>query len=109
MAIYIYEDVNPTLIPNTTMRLRLRDGVPYSYWITPNEGYVLHDNMGDWEEADEITGETIIKKAYYRGTTTAPASYDFEANPREFYAVPESSVPENQVFGGGGKDDHEVM
>lgn len=32
---------------------------------------------------------------------------DFVANPREFYTVPESSVPADQIFGGGGNN-HEI-
>ena len=106
---YTYQDVNPTLIENTTMRLRLRDGIPQSYWITPNEGYVLHDKVGDLIETDEITGEEIKTLAYFRGTCTCGANYDFAANPREFYAVLESSVPADQIFGGGDNNEPEIM
>ena len=105
---YTYEDVIPSLIPNTTMYKKLRDGIHTTYAITAIDGYVLHDNMGDWTEMDEITGEEIVKKAYYGGTCTCAASYDFTTNPREFYAVLASTVPTDQIFG-GGDNDHEVM
>lgn len=105
---FTYEDVNPTLIPNTTMQKRFIDGVHKQYLITPVDGYVLHDSVGNWTEMDPITGEEITKEAYYTGTCTCAASYDFTANPREFYAVPADSVPADQIFG-GVNNDHEVM
>jgi len=107
MATITYENVNPTLIANTTMQKRLYDGIHKSYLITPNEGYVLHDKVGDLIETDEITGEEIKTLAYFRGTCTCGANYDFVANSREFYTVPESSVPANQIF--GGNNNHEIM
>lgn len=100
MATITDELLVPTLIENTTMYKKYIDGIHKGYAITAIDGYVLHDNMGDWTEADEITGEEIVKKAYYGGTVTCGANYDFVANPREFYAVLESTVPENQIFGG---------
>lgn len=106
---YTYEDVIPSLIPNTTMFMRLRDGVPTTYSISPVDGYVLHDNMGCWTEIDEMTGDETVKHAFYCGSCTCPVSYDFVANPREFYAVPGNTVPENQIFGGGGNNGHEIM
>lgn len=95
MAIITYTDVNPTLIPNTDMRIMIRDGANYAYLISACEGYVLHDKMLDIEEFDETTGEPTgnIILGYYAGTRTVPVSYDFTTNPREFYAVPEDSVP----------------
>ena len=105
---FTYEDVNPTLIPNTTMQKRFIDGVHKQYRITPVDGYGVHDSVGNWTEMDPITGEEITKEAYYTGTCTCAASYDFTANPREFYAVPADSVPADQIFG-GVNNDHEVM
>ena len=105
---FSYVDVNPTLIPNTTMQKRLLDGVDYQYLITANDGYVLHDQKRDWTETDPDTEEEILVRGYTRGTATCAANYDFTANPREFYAVLENTVPENQIFG-GGDNDHEVM
>lgn len=105
---YTREDVIPSLIPNTTMYKNLRDGVHTTYVIAAIDGYVLHDKNRDWTEEDPITMEETYKLGYTTGTTTCPASYDFTANPREFYAVPESEVPADQIFG-GGDNDHEIM
>ena len=41
---WTYEDVIPSLIPNTTMKKKLLDGVHKVYIIEPDKGYVLHDN-----------------------------------------------------------------
>jgi hypothetical protein len=95
-------------IANTTMLEKLRDGVVCAYALKAIDGYVLHDNTGDWTVTDEMTGETTVMKAYYGGTVTCGANYDFTASPREFYAVLEGSVPADQIFGGGGND-HEVI
>lgn len=107
---YTYEDVIPTLIENTTMQKRLLDGVHRTYRITPNEGYVLHDKERDWYELDPETGmeSEEVTLGYTTGTATCAANYDFTANPREFYAVPENSVPADQIFG-GENNDHEIM
>lgn len=95
----VYQDVIPTLIENTTMQLRIKDDVPFVYHITPIEGYVLHDTARDWDDINLDTGETIHKLGFGRGTSTCAAYYDFSANPREFFAVPEDSVPADQIFG----------
>lgn len=100
-------NVIPSLVENTTMQIRVVDGVPRSYWITPVPGYVLHDNGRDWTDEDPETGEEIVKLGFTRGTATCGANYDFTANPREFYAALESEVPADQIF--GGSNDHEVM
>lgn len=99
MANYTYEDVVPTLIENTTMKKMFINGVHRTYNIAPIDGYVLHDNAGNWQVQDEITGEWHEVEAYYRGMCSCGASYDFATNPREFYAVPANTVPENQIFG----------
>jgi hypothetical protein len=105
-----YEDVTPSLIANTTMQKRLFDGVHKTYLITPNEGYVLHDNTLDECEYDPETGELIrvVNLGYTDNTTTCGYNYDFAANSREFYAVLRTEVPENQIFG-GGNNSHENM
>lgn len=107
MATYRYEDVNPTLIANTTMQkvIRVEDNVHRTYRITPNNGYVLHDKDLDFTTPEDY--ETYIA-GYTTGTCTCAASYDFAVNPREFYAVPADSVPADQIFG-GGDNDHETM
>lgn len=109
-----YENVIPTLIPNTVMQKKFFDGVFRVYVIAPAEGYVVHDKEGDWPDPD--TDETIL--AFYRGGYTCGANYDFATTtvidgytaygPREFFAKPESEVPADQIFG-GVNNDHEVM
>lgn len=95
----VYENVIPSLIENTNIQLRVMNGTPFTYRISPISGYVLHDTARDWNETDICTGETTHYQGYGRGTSTCPASYDFTANPREFFAVPEDSVPADQIFG----------
>lgn len=102
-----YEDVTPSFIANTIMRKRFYDGVHTQYTIKAVDGYVLHDKGRDWPDEDPETGEEIWKLGFTRGTTTCGANYDFTANPREFYALLESEVPADQIFGSG--NNHEVM
>lgn len=99
-----YELVNPTLIANTTMQKRFSDGVHKQYLITPNEGYVLHDITLADEVYDPETGEPTgeIIPGYYEGTRTVAASYDFVTNPRQFYAVLRSDVPNDNICGAIG-------
>lgn len=112
-----YEDVTPPIIANTIMKKRLYDGVFKQYTIKPIEGYVLHDNTLDYQTADPETGEPLfdengnelITQGFASGEKTCAATYNFVTNPREFFTVPESSVPADQIFGGGGSNDHEVM
>jgi hypothetical protein len=104
-----YVDVEP-YYENTTMQAYYNDAdVLRSYKISPCGGYVLHGNTLDTpvydEETGEETGEVIL--GYTRATASVGYNYDFEANLREIYAVLESSVPADQIFGGG--NDHEVM
>lgn len=110
MATITKEPVIPTLIENTSMVKGYVDGVHKAYEITPNEGYVLHDKNYDLpvldDETGDETGEFIL--GYRTSTASCLANYDFTANPREFYAVLESEVPADQIFG-GGNNDHEVM
>lgn len=107
MAVITYEDVIPSPIANATVQKGFADGVHRIYSISAVDGYVLHDNGNDWTEIDPITGEETLKLGYSRGTCSCAASYDFVANPREFYAVPEDSVPADQIFG-SVNNDHEI-
>lgn len=99
MAIVTYEEVNPAPIANATTKKCFQDGVHRTYHITPNEGYVLHDNAYDYEDMD---GNHFL--GYRTTTAVCAASYDFAANPREFYAVLESEVPADQFFNNPGGD-----
>ena len=99
MAIITDDNYVNSPIANTTMLEKLRDGVVYAYALKAVEGYVLHDSRGCWTEIDETTGGEVIKHAFYGGTCTCIASYDFTANPYEFYAILENEVPTDQIFG----------
>jgi len=107
MDIITHEDVIPTLIPNTTMQKRFYDGVPRQYVIAPIEGYVLHDKGRDWKEEDPETSEWVVVRGYTGTNTSCGINYDFVTNPREFYAVPESEVPADHIF--GGNNNPEIM
>ena len=125
MAVWTEENVTPSLIENTTMVKRFADGVHKTYRITPNEGYVLHDNMlDDYAEYDE-NGNPIGEPSalgYYAGMRTVNASYDFDnvvqgmdgstavykVGEREFYAILAEDVDADQIHNVGGND-HEVM
>lgn len=105
----IYEDITPTPVENASVKKAILNGVPSSYRIKANDGYVLHDNTLDSPVYDEITGEETgeIILGYSEGTKTCGINYDWNANPREFYAVLRDTVPENQIFSGPATD-HET-
>ena len=67
--------------------------------ITPNEGYLLHDKLYDEPVMDEVimeeTGKVIL--GFRKSTATVPVNYDFELNPRQFYAVLETEKPSEPV------------
>ena len=97
-----YEDLTPSMIENATMqKVTTENGVLIGYTITPNDGYVLHDKGMDEPVYDEETGDPTgeVRLGYRRTTASCGANYDFVVNPREFYAVPENSVPADQIFG----------
>lgn len=93
-----YIDVVPTLIPNTTMKKMLSNGVERTYNIYPNEGYVLHDNTGEYEDLD---GTYIYQ--FSSGMCSCGVNYDFDNTTtvlgytaygsREFFAMPVDEVP----------------
>lgn len=115
MAIFTWEDVTPTIIPNTTMKKRIRDGVPIMYQITPNEGYVLHIKGRDVPIDDPDTHEEIgIALGYNRGSCSCAITYDFTpltvtdengvqftayGAQQEFFTRPASEVREDQIYG----------
>lgn len=112
---YTYEDVIPTLIPNTTMQKRLLNGVHKTYVIAPIDGYVLHDAATNEKEIDpdtlEPTGKIIFR--YASGGASCGANYDFTplqvtdengvtftayGAQREFFARPESEVSADEIY-----------
>lgn len=106
------EIVTPTLIENTITEKYINSlGVHKAYYLTPVDGYVLHDKAYDYYENFDDEGNPIgeaTELGFTRGTCSCPANYDFVANPREFYAILETDVPAEQIFG-GGDNNHEVM
>ena len=90
----IYKDIDPVQVENTVMTAVIRDGVHMVTRILPLPGFVLHDKAGDWEEPD--TRKKV--EAFYTGSCSCEAGYDFEENPRRFYVVKRETVPEAQVF-----------
>ena len=102
-----YIDATP-IIPNTTMQIYVDgNGVQRVYFITPNEGYVLHDSRKDY--TDIVDGEEVTFEGYTRYGVSVALSYDFTANPNNIYAVLENEVPADQIFGGGNEPETEVM
>lgn len=103
----VYEDVIPSLIPNTTTKVSLVDGNPSTYRITPVAGYVLHDKARDWYVDPDAEVLEVIR-GYTRGTASCHVSYDLTPTAvidgydalgtREFFARPESEVPSDQIF-----------
>ena len=82
-----YDEVKPTLIEHTTMERILFDGVHQNYKITPDKGYKIHVKGRDDDSEDPVTGVKNHKLGYTEGVVTCPASYNFEENPQELYAV----------------------
>ena len=91
----VYKDISPAPIENTVMTAVHRDGVHMVTRICPIPGFVLHDQAGSWEDPE--THEKF--EAYYTGTCSCGADYDFRENLREFYAVKADAVPQTQIFG----------
>ena len=84
-------DVTP-VYENTTMKAYYNNSnVLRAYYIAPIEGYVLHDNSYDQPVIDmetfEPTGEIMLGYIPYPTFVSVGYNYDFEANPREIYAV----------------------
>ena len=125
-----YEDIIPTLVPNTTMKRTLSNGNPMNIRIYPEDGYVLHLKRNDEENFDPITGETTITLWFSSGMKSVNINYDFSVKVQdtytytdengnyitipiekigaeEIYTLPESIVPTAQIFGGG--NGHEIM
>ena len=94
------ELLTPTLLDNTVMNKVFINDVHELYEITPNEGYVLHDNSYDiyaeYDENGNGIGDVILG---YRTSTASCTVAQFNNNTYEFYAVPASSVPADQIFG----------
>ena len=66
-------------------------------------GYILHDNQFDMPVIDKNTFEPTeeIILGYTRAVISVGCNYNFEANQRELYAVPESSITSDQIYNNG--------
>ncbi len=110
-----YEDIT-TLIPNTTMQKMYINEVHKGYRIKPMTNYVLHDNTLDYDVLDETHLTVIGRNFGYSPDSvyvTCGANYDFTPHivtdengntytaygTRDFFAVPQSDVPADQIFG----------
>ena len=110
---FVYDEMTQALIANTVMHEGRNDGTLEVYKIKAAEGYVLHDKRGDRAICDEDGNETGKTEPRFRlGTASVPASYDFDnvvadtyngingiirvqkVGEFEFYAIPETEVPE---------------
>ena len=98
----MYADVIPSLVENTTTQKRIdvETGKTLSYWIRPDEGYLIHTKEYDEpvydEETMEETGE--IRLGFTRGLVTVGHNYDFETNQREIYTISKNEIPEGSVI-----------
>ena len=92
MAEITYEEVNPSPIKNTLIKKMFSDKDHIRYTITPNAGYVLHDNeLDEYTEYDENgNGRGDIILGFYEGTRTLKNDYDFLKNPRKLYTITET-------------------
>ena len=101
----VYENTTMTAYYNSSNVLR-------AYFITAVEGYLLHDEQYDFieidEETGEPTGETMLGYIPYPAPVSVGYNYEFEANPRNIFAIPEGTVPENQIFNNGNSDNKTI-
>lgn len=108
--VYTRRDLTPTLIENTTMQIVAINGVDRLYEITPCDGYVLHDNEIDIYDNYDDEGNPIGEPSvlgFQVGTTSVAIARLYT---RDFYAIPETDVPENSyICGDTTKPEPEIM
>ena len=95
-----------TLLENTTMQKVFINEVHKQYYITPNDGYVLHDNRYDtyaeYDENGNGVGDVILG---YRTSTASCAvrklvvddNGNIVTNDYDFYAVPTENISKENV------------
>lgn len=113
MNTLVWEDVVPSLIPHTTMRKRIKNGVATYYNIVPEEGYVLHDKGRDVEIEIEDNPEQIeLHRGYTKMGTTCGINYSFDIGTltlengdfaisygeQQYFAIPIGSVEEKYIY-----------
>ena len=108
-------------IPNTMIEPFPQNGVntkPYALYITPNEGYVLHDKGRDGTALENVVNENgavneygVFKRGYTWGKAGCGINYDFSpiqieldcgtvtayGGFKEYCAVPADFVPADQI------------
>lgn len=125
MAVWTYETATDVTIPNMLVEKGFADGVHKIYRIKPIANYVLHDNTLDYDVLDDMHLTVIGRNFGYSPSSvyvTCGANYDFTTHTvtdengntytaygnRDFFAVPESNVPADQIFG-VDTPEHEIM
>lgn len=78
------------MIENTTIEKYTNKRGRSVYFITPNEGFLLHDNRLDYEDLERGT----ITKGYTSGSVSVPSNYNFEENKNNIYTILESNLEE---------------
>lgn len=89
-------------IENTTIEeVKDNDGTLLVYEVTPNEGFLLHNNVNDYTEPDAETGEEILHLGFSSAPSTVPLNYDFDNTTeiegftaygsKEIFAVPNNN------------------
>jgi hypothetical protein len=100
------------LFPNTTAtEFRNTAGVFKGWYVSANEGYVMHTTSHDEHLSDDEgnpTGDIIL--GYTRAAVFVPYNYDFANNPKQIYAQLESEIPDPEYqIHGGSDNDAEIM
>lgn len=117
-----YEPLEPTLVPNTTMKKWFNDdGIFQVYRTEPNEGYVLHvKGLDHYSEYDEETGEGVGDPILGYRTSASSTGYNYDwQNTKiidgytaygrsEYFARPIGEVSGDQIFA-DIDNNHEVM
>ena len=102
----LFKEVNPSLIPHTTMFKGINQRGHVNYRIQPDEGYVIHDKARDTTRLDPSTMERTLVRGYTTTFASCGANYDFTPveitdengvtftayGPREFAARPAVTV-----------------
>lgn len=108
-----WEDITPTLIPNTIMQKRMVSDTSGYYKITPISGYVLHDKGRDTEEGlEDNPMQTVLHRGYTKMGTTCSIKYPFDIGTlilengeiaiyygeRQYFAIPIGSVEGKYIY-----------
>ena len=81
------------MIENTVIELKTNRRGRSIYYISPIDGYKLHDNRLDYYADIE---ETEFIEGFTTGSVSVPSNYDFEENKNNIYTILESNLEEVQ-------------